>query len=400
MAAVLLLAGLAVTVGTTSTAGALTISSASEGQINKSGDGTGGAGAVGWCNGFLGSGAPVDYRYHLDGWTAVWELSEDGGATWANAPDGSTYGNGDQVRVTFNATSGTAAGNEIFSQTHLFGSEASLTSKLSVQNASVSPLVTSSGTASVSNPGGTIRYVNSFSVMAGPFTMGPNSPSTAVFDITNLEIDSSNASSCNADFDVAAKDLSFTIVREPVNLCLNPPAAGFNDVPLGQYYTLPIDWLVAMGITTGTGAGVYSPTQSVTRAQMATFLWRYAGSPTGNPAHGMGDVVGGSFYEEAVKWLVDQGITQGTAPGVFSPDAAVTRKDMAVFIWRAEGMQEGPPHSFTDVVGGSYYENAVQWLVHAGITSGTSATTYSPNAPVTRRDMAVFLYRRGCLQPA
>ncbi len=396
----MLLMGMVGLVGTAGSAGAQTIGSGAAGQINKTGDGAGAAGSVGWCNGFLGTGAPVDYRYHLDGWNTVWQVSKDGGGTWTDAPNGSTYANGDQVRVTFNATSGTAAGNEIFSQTHAFGSTSTLTSTLSVQNASVSPLTTATGSAAVSNPGGTIRYVNGFSVTAGPFTMNANSPSTAVFDVTGLKIDSSNKPGCDAGFDVAAKDLSFTIVREPVNLCLNPPPAGFGDVPSGQYYSLPIDWLVAKNITQGTSPGVFSPKGTVTRGQMATFLWRYEGSPAGSPAHSFTDVSNAAFYNDAVSWLVAEGITTGTGPDTFSPNAPVSRKDMAVFIWRAEGMPAPVgANPFADVPAGKYYSDAITWLAEAGITGGTSPGVFSPEGNVIRRDMAVFLYRRSCGVP-
>lgn len=397
LATLMLLMGLVGVVATSGPAGAMTTDSGTQGQINKTGDGDGAAGSVGWCNGFLGTGLPVDYRYHLDGWNTVWQMSKDGGATWADAPNGSTFANGDQVRVTFNATSGTALGNEIFSQTHAGGSTSALTSTLSVQNASVSPLTTATGVAGVPNPGGAVRYVNDFSVTAGPFTMSAGSPNTAVFDVTNLKIDSSNKPDCNAGFDVAAKDLSFTIVREPVNLCLNPPPAGFIDVAPGQYYSLPIDWLVAKGITDGTLPGMFSPTQKVTRGQMAMFLWRYADSPTGAPDNGFNDVSALDYYNDAVSWLVDEGITGGTGPGTFSPKAPVKRKDMAVFIWKAEGSPAPTgANLFTDIPANQYYTDAVTWMAEQGITGGTGPGTFSPNASIIRRDMAVFLYKRSC----
>ena len=179
--------------------------------------------------------------------------------------------------------------------------------------------------------------------------------------------------------------------------CDNPPPSGFSDVPTGKYYSKPIDWLVAKGITNGTAPGIYSPTQVVTRGQMATFLWRYAGQPGGSPAHSFGDVAPGSFYNDAVSWLVAEGITTGVSAGVFSPDGPVTRRDMAVFIWRAEGSPspEGT-NPFGDVPEGKYYTEAITWLVEQGITNGTSEGVYSPEAGVTRRDMAVFLHRRSC----
>ena len=99
--------------------------------------------------------------------------------------------------------------------------------------------------------------------------------------------------------------------------------------------TVAVGWLADQGITSGTSAGVFSPAAKVTRGQMAAFLWRSAGSPAFAGNHGFGDVPAGSYYEVAVGWLADQGITSGTSAGVFSPAAKVTRGQMAAFLWRS-----------------------------------------------------------------
>ena len=188
-----------------SRAGAVTMSSGSQGQIDKTGDGTGANGNIGWCNGFIGSGAPVDYRYHLDGWDVAWEVSTDSGATWADLPAGATLDPGDQVRVTFNATSGTAAGNEIFSQSHLFGSPETVTITLA-GSAGGTPF-TGTSTATASN--GAVRYINSFSV-AAVYTVTPADTSPLNFDVSSLVVTSPSRTDCTASFDVAAKDLAVT----------------------------------------------------------------------------------------------------------------------------------------------------------------------------------------------
>ncbi|MEZ5373924.1 MAG: S-layer homology domain-containing protein [Microthrixaceae bacterium] len=108
--------------------------------------------------------------------------------------------------------------------------------------------------------------------------------------------------------------------------CDNPPPSGFSDVPTGKYYSKPIDWLVAKGITNGTAPGIYSPTQVVARGQMATFLWRYAGQPGGSPAHSSATSPPVRSHNDAVSWLVAEGITTGVSAGVFSPDGLVTRR--------------------------------------------------------------------------
>ena len=154
---------------------------------------------------------------------------------------------------------------------------------------------------------------------------------------------------------------------------------------------------VAAGITNGTAPGVYSPNSPVTRSQMAVFLWRAAGSPTGSPRNSFADVPIGSFYTQAVSWLVAERITSGTAPGVFSPNRQVTRSEMATFLWRAAGSPTGAAgNPFTDVPSSSYYTAAVKWLVTVGITSGTEPGVFSPNQEVTRAQMATFLWRANC----
>lgn len=115
------------------------------------------------------------------------------------------------------------------------------------------------------------------------------------------------------------------------------PSAGFSDVPDGRYYTAAVDWLFAEGITTGVGPGRFAPDDIVTRGQMATFLWRLEGSPGGSPGAGFSDVSSGAFYSEAVDWLLYRGITTGVGGNRFAPEDQVTRAQMATFLWRLAG---------------------------------------------------------------
>lgn len=168
----------------------------------------------------------------------------------------------------------------------------------------------------------------------------------------------------------------------------------FDDVPPARYYTVAVGWLAHKGITTGTGHRRFSPDDLVTRGQMATFLWRYRLSPEPLSPSGFSDVAAGAYYEDAVAWLLETGITTGVGGNRYAPDDTVTRAQMAAFLWRLEGSVPGAPSSgFTDVPEGQYYTDAVDWLVERGITTGTSATTFSPNDPVTRAQMAAFLWR-------
>ncbi|MCP4227255.1 MAG: DUF1501 domain-containing protein [Actinomycetia bacterium] len=168
----------------------------------------------------------------------------------------------------------------------------------------------------------------------------------------------------------------------------------FVDVDSSRYYAPAVRWLALSGITTGTGPSTFSPEDVVTRAQMATFLWRYRGSPGGAPPAGFGDVASGRYYSEPVDWLFDAGITTGTSPGRFSPADPVTRGQLAAFMWRLEGSPPGAPASgFSDVPAGRYYSKAVDWMLDRGITTGTGSNRYSPDEPVTRGQMATFLWR-------
>lgn len=169
---------------------------------------------------------------------------------------------------------------------------------------------------------------------------------------------------------------------------------GFFDVPDNVYYTAAVAWLAASGITTGTAPGKFEPDGVVTRGQMATFLHRYRHSPGGSPPSGFADVPGDKYYTKPVDWLFAEGITTGTAPGRFSPDDPVTRGQMATFLWRLEGEPTGsPPSGFGDVRHGQFYTEAVDWLLHRGITTGVGENRFAPDDVVTRAQMATFLWR-------
>lgn len=114
------------------------------------------------------------------------------------------------------------------------------------------------------------------------------------------------------------------------------PVAGFSDVGRDRYYAEPIDWLYQQGITTGTSSSTFSPDDFVTRGQMAAFLWRMEGQEAAAQAN-FSDVSRGRYYAPAIDWLFERGITTGTSPTTFSPDQQVTRAQMATFLWRLAG---------------------------------------------------------------
>ena len=172
------------------------------------------------------------------------------------------------------------------------------------------------------------------------------------------------------------------------------PQADFTDVAAGSYCYDAVQWAVANGITNGTDATHFSPNAGCTRGQVVTFLWRAAGEPVVSGNVGFVDVAPGSYCYEAVKWAVANGITKGTDATHFSPNATCTRGQVVTFMYRAEGEPAvGGSNGFVDVAAGSYCYNAVQWAVANGITKGTNTTHFSPNATCTRGQVVTFLYR-------
>lgn len=178
-------------------------------------------------------------------------------------------------------------------------------------------------------------------------------------------------------------------------LVLKPRPQPFADVDPEAYYADAVGWAQLFGITTGTSATTFSPNQVVTRAQMATFLHRFAGTPEPTTNHGFSDVPAGSYFDEAVSWLKESGITTGTSDTTFSPSDPVTRAQMAAFLWRMNDQPTDPQfaHSFSDVASGVYFDEAVGWMSFTGITTGTSETTYSPASQLSRAQAVTFLLR-------
>jgi len=175
-------------------------------------------------------------------------------------------------------------------------------------------------------------------------------------------------------------------------------ATGFTDVAAGLFYSEPVAWAKASNITTGTTATTYSPDAVVTRAQMAAFLHRMVCNHAGAPAAGFADVPAGQFYSAAVDWLKANSVTTGTTATTYSPGDVVNRAQMAAFLHRMAGSPTGSPASgFADVPAGQFYTEGVNWLKAQNITTGTTATTYAPTAVVTRAEMATFLFRMGTM---
>ena len=171
---------------------------------------------------------------------------------------------------------------------------------------------------------------------------------------------------------------------------------GMPDVDAAEYFALPVAWAVENGISSGTSAYTFSPYAPCTRGQVITFLWRAAGCPQpASAANPFTDVPAGAYYRDAVLWAVEKGITRGTSDTTFQPDLPCTRAQSVTFFYRAAGT---PPVGsgtlpFTDVPADEYYRAPVAWALERGITSGTTPTTFSPDALCTRGQIVTFLYR-------
>ena len=177
-------------------------------------------------------------------------------------------------------------------------------------------------------------------------------------------------------------------------LTVSPASAvsGFGDIASDEFYTEAVQWMVANDITSGTSPGCFSPGNATSRGEVATFVHRANGQPSG-AVSGFSDVAPDSFYASAVGWMVASHVTTGTSPATFEPDRLVTRAELATFLYRAEGSPESGAEQFADVRDSDYFADAVGWMVAEGITTGTSATTFSPHRFVTRGEVAAFLYR-------
>ena len=175
----------------------------------------------------------------------------------------------------------------------------------------------------------------------------------------------------------------------------NPQTGVFVDVATGSYYEDAVDWAVENGITKGTDDTHFSPDGICTRAQAVTFLWRAAGSPKPETrAMPFTDVPVGSYYYDAVLWAVENGITKGTSETRFSPNMTCSRAQIVAFLWRSEkSPAAGSRNPFADVKSTAYYADAVLWAVKEDITKGTTNTTFSPDADCTRAQIVTFLWR-------
>lgn len=171
------------------------------------------------------------------------------------------------------------------------------------------------------------------------------------------------------------------------------PEKLFADVSAEEYYYEAVKWASENGVTGGIGENLFGAKLPCTRAQIVTFLWRAAGSPEPKGMSGFVDVSADAYYAKAVAWAVEQGIVSGTSATTFSPDAVCTRAQSVAFLYRAFGTRTDKAAGFSDVSADAYYADAVAWAVENGVASGIGGGLFAPDQDCARGQIVAFLYR-------
>ena len=240
------------------------------------------------------------------------------------------------------------------------------------------------------------EVANPVDLEAGTYTVEVSADNCAVFtsDIT-----------ITADTATHTQTIAMTYLPSDYTMFIGAIAAflkevetsPFSDVSTSAYYYEAVKWAQEKGITGGIGNGLFGPNQPCTRAQIVTFLWRAAGSPVVNYAMNMSDVPEGSYYAEAVRWALSEGITTGTTGNTFSPDSECTRAQAVAFLFRyaaseAVTLQElVSGFSDADSVPG-YALPAMNWALAEEIVQG-NGSKLMPNDSCTRAQIVTFLFR-------
>lgn len=171
------------------------------------------------------------------------------------------------------------------------------------------------------------------------------------------------------------------------------PEKLFADVSAEEYYYEAVKWASENGVTGGIGENLFGANLPCTRAQIVTFLWRAAGSPEPKGMSGFVDVSADAYYAKAVAWAVEEGIVSGTSATTFSPDAVCTRAQSVAFLYRAFGEKVNKAAGFSDVSADAYYADAVAWAVENGVASGIGGGLFAPDQDCARGQIVAFLYR-------
>lgn len=222
-----------------------------------------------------------------------------------------------------------------------------------------------------------------------PYTRNDSSKTTSVYYVA----DSGSMTRMNdAVYQNSSRSITFTTSHFSYYAVLEE-SANFSDVYSTDFYYDAVMWAVENDITSGTTATTFSPNDICTRSQAMALLWKAMGKNIVNINIPFTDVSSNDYFYEAVRWAYARGVTDGTSPTTFSPYALCSRSQIVTFLWIANGSPiVGGNLYFSDVPAGSWYADAVRWAVSEGITSGTGSTTFSPDSVCTRGEIVTFLY--------
>ena len=247
-------------------------------------------------------------------------------------------------------------------------------------------------TKAAAGTGGSISPSGNVSVREGKDQTFTITPDKG-YAVSNVKIDGKSIG--------AVKSYTFENVRRTHTIEVifmkangNPQTGVFVDVAEGSYYEEAIDWAVEKGITNGVSSNMFAPNDPCTRAQIVTFLWRAAGSPAPKSISSFTDVPADAFYAKAVAWAVENGITSGTGESKFSPNATCTRAQAVTFLYRASGSPAvSGSAEFSDVSTTAFYADAVAWAAKKGITTGIGGGLFGADNDCTRGQIVTFLWR-------
>ena len=244
---------------------------------------------------------------------------------------------------------------------------------------------TGSSVVSVTTSTGSMSFANDDEMQKAYFilTHQDGTTSYAPIDVNSM---TKNGNSYTASFKKCETPVVLTVGQT-----ITEDAPRFMDVPADAYYAVPVAWAVDKKITSGTSLTTFSPANTCTRAHILTFLWRAVGSPKDSSGNHFNDVCSDDYFYNAALWAYDMGLVEGES---FEGDLACTRAATVTYLWQCAGSPEPDGEcAFDDVPADAPYAEAVAWAVENGITTGTSATTFSPNTVCDRGQIVTFLHR-------
>ena len=242
-----------------------------------------------------------------------------------------------------------------------------------------------SSVVSVTTSTGSMSFANDDEMQKAYFilTHQDGTTSYAPIDVNSM---TKNGNSYTASFKKCETPVVLTVGQT-----ITEDAPRFMDVPADAYYAVPVAWAVDKKITSGTSLTTFSPANTCTRAHILTFLWRAVGSPKDSSGNHFNDVCSDDYFYNAALWAYDMGMVEGES---FEGDLACTRAATVTYLWQCAGSPEPDGEcNFDDVPADAPYAEAVAWAVENGITTGTSATTFSPNTVCDRGQIVTFLHR-------